>query len=483
MTLSGGFSLTPPPPPAAPSSINYLLVGGGGGGGAGNDWLSPGGGGGGGQVLNANLSGLSQGTTITVTVGAGGTNGLADGTTGTAGANSSIATSGTISALPGQYGINFPANNDINPWGGTSGSVNQGGTGDVNNAAGSSGGGNATVGYNWNAASPNGAGGGWGTLVSAFDMYGTDVNNISTFTLSGVVITGAAGQFSCIYSSSVLSVGMAVTISGTYGGTGTITGYTDPTTYYIITTNGSTTFTLSATLGGSAITTTAGTPTGLTYTIASTSTKGYFGGGGGGGMWWAYGYLGLGGRGGGARGGDGSGVRAIGVVITGTDGQFSCTSLTPPSSQGIVLSVGTAVTISGTYGGTGTITGYTNPTTYYIIATNGSTTFTLSATLGGSAITTTAGTPTGLTWRIQTPTPTYLGLSGFPNTGGGGGAGGAGLNGRKLASPGGTGGSGVVIIRYADAYAAASATTGSPTVTTSNGYRYYAYTSSGSLTI
>jgi hypothetical protein len=126
---------------------------------------------------------------------------------------------------------------------------------------------------------------------------------------------------------------MAVTISGTYGGTGSITGYTDPKTYYIITTNGTTTFTLSSTYN--------------TGTLSS-------------------------------------------VVITGTAGQFSCAATT--------LTVGATITISGTYGGTGTISGYSNPTTYYIIATNGSTTFTLSAIAGGSPITTTAGTPTGLTY-------------------------------------------------------------------------------------
>jgi hypothetical protein len=84
-------------------------------------------------------------------------------------------------------------------------------------------------------------------------------------TLSGVTITGTAGQFGC--TASTLATGNAVVISGTYGGTGSITGYTDPKTYYIITTNGTTTFTLSATSGGSAIVTTAGTPTGLTYTV------------------------------------------------------------------------------------------------------------------------------------------------------------------------------------------------------------------------
>jgi hypothetical protein len=89
--------------------------------------------------------------------------------------------------------------------------------------------------------------------------------------LSTVAITGTAGQFSCAASSIPLAIGQSLTISGTYGGTGSITGYTNPTNYYIIATNTSTTFTLSATLGGAAIVTTAGTPTGLTYQLAPTT--------------------------------------------------------------------------------------------------------------------------------------------------------------------------------------------------------------------
>lgn len=89
-------------------------------------------------------------------------------------------------------------------------------------------------------------------------------------TISGVTITGTAGQFSCTASSISLAVGQSLAISGTYGGTGSITGYTNPTTYYIIATNGSTTFTLSTTAGGAGVTTTAGTPTGLTYTLSTT---------------------------------------------------------------------------------------------------------------------------------------------------------------------------------------------------------------------
>lgn len=64
------------------------------------------------------------------------------------------------------------------------------------------------------------------------------------------------------------------------------------------------------------------------------------------------------------------------------------------------------------------------------------------------------------------------GTNGTANTGGGAGGGWAAAN----------GGSGIVIIRYTDNYSIPSATTGSPTVTVSGGYRTYKFTSSGSIT-
>ena len=85
----------------------------------------------------------------------------------------------------------------------------------------------------------------------------------ATSSLSSVSITGTSGEFAT--SASILSIGQTITISGTLGGTGSITGYSSPKTYKISATNGSTTFTL-VNLDGSAIVTTAGTPTGLTYT-------------------------------------------------------------------------------------------------------------------------------------------------------------------------------------------------------------------------
>ena len=101
-----------------------------------------------------------------------------------------------------------------------------------------------------------------GTGVSqdtTITSYGTP-----TATLASVVITGVAGNFSC--TATTLAVGNTVTISGTFGGTGSITGYANPTSYLISETNGTTTFKLT-TLSGAAVVTTAGTPTGLTYTL------------------------------------------------------------------------------------------------------------------------------------------------------------------------------------------------------------------------
>ena len=91
------------------------------------------------------------------------------------------------------------------------------------------------------------------------------------------------------------------------------------------------------------------------------------------------------------------------VAVTGTRGQISFTATTP--------GVGHAIVVTGTL--TGTATGI-SAGTYYIIVTNGSTTATLSATPGGSPITTTAGTTTGLTFTRQFITVTYSAQSYIP---------------------------------------------------------------------
>ena len=68
------------------------------------------------------------------------------------------------------------------------------------------------------------------------------------------------------------------------------------------------------------------------------------------------------------------------------------------------------------------------------------------------------------------------GSNGSANTGGGGGAAYA------QGNASGSGGSGIVIIRYPSSYKLAVSTTGSPTQTTANGYIVYTFTSSGSIT-
>ena len=104
-------------------------------------------------------------------------------------------------------------------------------------------------------------------------IAGTITN--TDFTLSGVTITGTAGEFACTASSQPLTVGQRIDISGVFGGTGSITGYVNPSTYYIVATNGATSFQLSSTFGGTPVVTTAGTPTGLTYTVQAPEIVGY----------------------------------------------------------------------------------------------------------------------------------------------------------------------------------------------------------------
>jgi len=89
--------------------------------------------------------------------------------------------------------------------------------------------------------------------------------NLSVPVLNAVAVTGIAGQCSCT-STTGLYIGQTVAVSGT--GTGTATGITSGVTYFIIATNYATTFTLSASSGGAAIVTTAGTTTGLVFTLS-----------------------------------------------------------------------------------------------------------------------------------------------------------------------------------------------------------------------
>jgi hypothetical protein len=110
---------------------------------------------------------------------------------------------------------------------------------------------------------------GAGQTVSGTGInLGTKVQSvgIANVTLNSVAVTGTSGQCSCSTTSG-LYVGQTVTVSGS--NTGSATGLASGTTYYIVATNYISTFQLSATSGGSPITTTAGTTTGLFFTIGN----------------------------------------------------------------------------------------------------------------------------------------------------------------------------------------------------------------------
>jgi hypothetical protein len=79
-----------------------------------------------------------------------------------------------------------------------------------------------------------------------------------------------------------------------------------------------------------------------------------------------------------------------------------------------------------------------------------------------------------------------MGKLGYPRgdgaANGGGGGSGESLNPPCCTyNPPGSGGSGTVVIQYPSSFAAATSTTGSPTVTVCGGYRKYVFTGSGSI--
>ena len=178
--------------------------------------------------------------------------------------------------------------------------------------------------------------------------------------LAAVAVTGTAGQCSCTATSG-LYVGQAVVVSGTLSGSAT--GISTGLTYYIIATDGTTTFTLSATSGGTAITTTAGSTTGLVFTVQQftgvTSGSTYY--------------------------------------ITATNGTSTFTLSSSVGGSSLVTATNS---VSGLVFSVPKDTGLVSGTTYYIIATNYATTFTLSATSGGSAITTIVNSTTGLVFTL-----------------------------------------------------------------------------------
>ena len=89
-------------------------------------------------------------------------------------------------------------------------------------------------------------------------------------TLGSVAVANTAGWFTA--NATTFTTGQIVTVSGTLTGNATITGYVNPTTYYVVDTNGTTTFQLAASEGAANIVTVAGNTRGLTFSEAASTT-------------------------------------------------------------------------------------------------------------------------------------------------------------------------------------------------------------------
>ena len=106
-----------------------------------------------------------------------------------------------------------------------------------------------------------------GFTANTFRLATSAVAAAGRTALAGVAISGTGGQFTC--TATTLAAGDRIRITGTLGGTGSISGYATGNIYTVSAVTGTspnvTAFTLTDESGG-ALTTTAGTPTGLTYT-------------------------------------------------------------------------------------------------------------------------------------------------------------------------------------------------------------------------
>ena len=89
-------------------------------------------------------------------------------------------------------------------------------------------------------------------------------------TLGSVAVANTAGWFTA--NASTFTTGQIINVSGAFTGNATITDYTNPTLYYVIDTNGTTTFQLSTAEGAANIITVAGNTRGLTFTEATATT-------------------------------------------------------------------------------------------------------------------------------------------------------------------------------------------------------------------
>ena len=232
------------------------------------------------------------------------------------------------------------------------------------------------------------------------------VATLNTASGAGLLITPAYAVSSAVVNIATPITGLTVAASGalTYNSTGFIlpvgtaigippnatgTGYIAPGTYFVASSPAATatSCTLVTTQFGSttATTTVAGTLNGVLYAMQG---DGYITGN----FTKTPGITGV----------------TLTTIATGAYGTFTAAStsgaftISTPQAAGTFF-VGQVLTLTGTLGGAGNITGYSTGNSYLVSATNGTSSFTLT-TLTGTALATTAGTITGLTFNFYTET-------------------------------------------------------------------------------
>lgn len=220
-----------------------------------------------------------------------------------------------------------------------------------------------------------------------------------------------------------------------------------------------------------------GSPAFLTYATGQNSVFGSITSVGGGGGGWIYG-SGVAGGGGGSGGG--------GAGRTGFTATSGGANTVGQGNRGGAGFTGNPVSSGGGGGGASSVGLEYSSTTALANGGNGST-----SSISGASVTY-AGGGGGGSDNSLTNGPGYGGSGGGGNGGGfnrsaspgtdglGGGGGGGGWRG-SFSLPQ-AGGRGVVIIRYANTYSNAYATTGTPTFTDTGGYKIYKWDGSGSIT-
>lgn len=474
-----------------PSTIEYLIVGGGGGGGTNGG----GGGGAGGLLTNTNFA-VTASTTYPITVGAGGAGGTSGSNRGTNGSDSQILTNNSYSFNGTNQYLTVTGNAGL-----------QLGTGDFTfetwiylNSA--------TTGTDRQIFSN------WGGAAGSYQFYLRSANlrfswqiytqnspdiaalAITPFTWTHIAVSRSGGSVKTFINGVLAdttsgtnsadgstSPKIAASYSGTQFFPGSISNlrivkgvaiYTGAFTVPIAPLT-------SIQNAGTNISAITGTQTSLllggtfltdssTNTLAITNTGStafnntspfYTGYGGGGGASRDAAGVGSGGSGGG--GADGQTPAGTGIAGQGNNGGVGSASLGAGGGGGAGAAGGAGGGGNNGAGGNGLQSSISGTATYYAGGGGGQRCPGLgsggaSGGLGGG------GTGAG-----------GASSAGTANTGGGGGGDGGGGNSY-------TGGSGIVIIRYADTFPAATTTTGSPAITTAGGYRVYKWTSSGSIT-